>query len=228
MPSAVFILIHDGRVLMEQRPDRDDDFFPRAWLFPGGKLNPGEEPVAALLREATEELGIAIVDAEPLCAEQEVYYARPNEQSHRLYPWLVTRWYGEVPDHVLDSEAVLAWRTLNDALSSPVDCTRQMAEGVLRAIGKTTTCHAPKHAGPAAPAAYELTYRLAPTRGSRPVWGMVVTEGVCGACRIVWAQAIEQDGGDVIGLKALPEPAAPIAPEPVGLDAIAPAVAERG
>ena len=103
MPSAVFILIADGRVLMEQRLADDDGFFPNEWLFPGGKLEDGEEPVAALMREATEELGIAIVDATPLCGEEEVFYARPGEQSHRLYPWLVTRWYGEA------DTALLTW-----------------------------------------------------------------------------------------------------------------------
>lgn len=222
MPSAVFILIRDGRVLMEQRPDRDDDFFPGAWLFPGGKLNPGEEPVAALMREATEELGIAIVDATPLCTEETIYYARPNEQSHRLYPWLVTRWYGEVPDHVLDSEAVLAWRSLNDALASPVECTRQMAEAVLRALMARTACQAPAHKSGQA-SAFEVTYQEAPTKAERHVLaGATRTIGVCSPCRVPFGESIGHAGGTILSMKALPPPPPPIEPAPVGLDAIDP------
>lgn len=129
MPSAVFILIRDGLLLMERRID-DDPYFPDEWIFPGGKLEPGEEPVAALMREATEELGIEIVDAVPLCTLQQVFYARPHLASHRLFPWLVTRWRGDVPDCVLDSGGQLGWRTLDQALASPIECTRQMAEAV--------------------------------------------------------------------------------------------------
>ena len=44
-----------GRVLMSQR--RPDQSFPLCWEFPGGKVDPGEAPEAALVRELQEELG---------------------------------------------------------------------------------------------------------------------------------------------------------------------------
>ncbi len=45
----------DGRVLMSQR--RADQSLPLCWEFPGGKVEPGESPEAALRREIEEELG---------------------------------------------------------------------------------------------------------------------------------------------------------------------------
>jgi 8-oxo-dGTP diphosphatase len=47
-----------GRVLLSQR--RADQSFPLAWEFPGGKVEPGEDLITALVREIREELGCTI------------------------------------------------------------------------------------------------------------------------------------------------------------------------
>ena len=54
--SAVALVDADGRVLLAQRPEGK----PMAglWEFPGGKVDPGETPETALIRELAEELGI--------------------------------------------------------------------------------------------------------------------------------------------------------------------------
>jgi 8-oxo-dGTP diphosphatase len=47
-----------GRVLMSRR--RADQAMPNLWEFPGGKVEPGEHPEAALIREVHEELGCVV------------------------------------------------------------------------------------------------------------------------------------------------------------------------
>ena len=58
---AAALIDGDGRVLVQQRPRGK----PMAglWDFPGGKVEPGETPEAALIRELTEELGITVESA---------------------------------------------------------------------------------------------------------------------------------------------------------------------
>ncbi|WP_017603548.1 (deoxy)nucleoside triphosphate pyrophosphohydrolase [Nocardiopsis alkaliphila] len=57
-------IVRDGRVLAAQRAE------PAAlrglWEFPGGKIDPGESPAQALVRECREELGITIRAGAPV------------------------------------------------------------------------------------------------------------------------------------------------------------------
>lgn len=55
---AGLILGDDGRVLITQR--RADQALALLWEFPGGKVEPGEAPVAALERELREEIGVTV------------------------------------------------------------------------------------------------------------------------------------------------------------------------
>ena len=55
---AGLLLDDAGRVLVTQR--RADQTLPLQWEFPGGKVEPGEAPVAALARELSEELGVEV------------------------------------------------------------------------------------------------------------------------------------------------------------------------
>jgi 8-oxo-dGTP diphosphatase len=52
------LIVRDGVVLITQR--RADQALPLQWEFPGGKVEPGEAPVAALARELTEEIGVTV------------------------------------------------------------------------------------------------------------------------------------------------------------------------
>ena len=54
--SAVALIDPDGRVLLAQRPEGKS--MAGLWEFPGGKVEPGETPETALIRELHEELGI--------------------------------------------------------------------------------------------------------------------------------------------------------------------------
>ena len=52
------LLARDGHVLITQR--RADQALPLQWEFPGGKVEPGEAPALALVRELREEVGVTV------------------------------------------------------------------------------------------------------------------------------------------------------------------------
>ncbi len=56
--AACALIDADGRVLLARRPEGKK--MAGLWEFPGGKLDPGETPEAALIRELHEELGIEV------------------------------------------------------------------------------------------------------------------------------------------------------------------------
>jgi 8-oxo-dGTP diphosphatase len=69
--AAAVILRPDGRVLLAQRPSGKP--YAGYWEFPGGKLEPGETPMHALVRELHEELGIEVRRAAPWVVQEFVY-----------------------------------------------------------------------------------------------------------------------------------------------------------
>ncbi len=69
--AAAVILRPDGQVLLAQRPP--GKAYAGYWEFPGGKLEPGETPRAALDRELYEELGIVVRDAAPWFVQRYAY-----------------------------------------------------------------------------------------------------------------------------------------------------------
>ena len=87
---AVALVDADGRVLLAQRPEGR----PMAglWEFPGGKVQPGEAPEAALIRELKEELGIDVSEA---CLAPLTFASHRYERFHLLMPlFLCRRWNG--------------------------------------------------------------------------------------------------------------------------------------
>lgn len=92
----------DGRVLIGQRPPGKQ--MAGLWEFPGGKVEDGETPEAALIRELAEELGIV---ARRDCLAASVFASHAYEGFHLLMPlYLLRRWEGDV--HRLE-HASLAW-----------------------------------------------------------------------------------------------------------------------
>ena len=72
VPVVAAVLTDDrGRFLLAQRPAHKK--LGLKWEFPGGKVEPGETPEAALARELREELGIEITGIEPLPQFQHDY-----------------------------------------------------------------------------------------------------------------------------------------------------------
>ena len=78
-----------GNVLVNQR--RPGTHMAGFWEFPGGKLGAGENPRDGLRRELAEELGVEVLDAEPLL----VLSHRYPERCVQLDVWRVTRYQGK-------------------------------------------------------------------------------------------------------------------------------------
>ena len=88
--AAAVITGPDGRFLLGQRPA--GKVYAGYWEFPGGKIEPGEAPLAALKRELHEELGIEVELAYP-------WLTRDYDYAHaavRLRFFRVVRWSGSL------------------------------------------------------------------------------------------------------------------------------------
>ena len=99
---AVALVDGEGRVLLQQRlPGRT---MAGLWEFPGGKVEPGERPEAALIRELEEELGIATDEA---CLAPAAFASADNDGRHMLLLLYICRkWRGD--PRPLDA-AALQW-----------------------------------------------------------------------------------------------------------------------
>jgi 8-oxo-dGTP diphosphatase len=97
---AVALTDAQGRVLIAQRPF--DKEHGGLWEFPGGKIEPGESPEAALVRELREELGVtvALQDLEPLTFSS----AGRGTRHLLLLLYRCTAWQGE--PRALDAAAI--------------------------------------------------------------------------------------------------------------------------
>lgn len=88
--SAVALIDADGRVLLAQRPEGKS--MAGLWEFPGGKIEAGETPEAALIRELHEELGI---DTWESCLAPLTFASHSYDDFHLLMPLFACRkWQG--------------------------------------------------------------------------------------------------------------------------------------
>jgi 8-oxo-dGTP diphosphatase len=100
--AACALVDVDGRVLIAQRPEGKQ--LAGLWEFPGGKVEPGEPPEEALIRELKEELDIEVAKA---CLAPFVFASHAYESFHLLMPlWLCRRWSGTVQAR---EHQALAW-----------------------------------------------------------------------------------------------------------------------
>ena len=89
---AVALIDADGRVLIAQRPEGKS--MAGLWEFPGGKVEPGEAPDAALIRELQEELG---VDTRQSCLAPLTFASHAYDDFHLLMPLYVCRIWKGIP-----------------------------------------------------------------------------------------------------------------------------------
>jgi 8-oxo-dGTP diphosphatase len=91
--AAAALVDGDGRVLVQRRPEGK----PMAglWEFPGGKVEPGETPEAALIRELHEELGIETWGS---CLAPAAFASEPLGRRHLILLLYVCRKWRGIPE----------------------------------------------------------------------------------------------------------------------------------
>lgn len=114
---AVALIDADGRVLIAQRPEGRK--MAGLWEFPGGKIDPGELPEDALIRELKEELDI---DVTANCLAPFTFASHSYDDFHLLMPLYVCRvWDGQIQPR---EGQVLKWvrpQNLRDYPMPPAD-----------------------------------------------------------------------------------------------------------
>jgi 8-oxo-dGTP diphosphatase len=108
---AAAVIERPGEFLLAQRPEGKP--YPGYWEFPGGKIEPHEDALAALGRELHEELGIVVRDATPWITRVYAY----THATVRLHFFRVTAWDGE--PQPLEDQAI-AWQRAGHPDVSPM------------------------------------------------------------------------------------------------------------
>lgn len=111
--SAVALIDADGRVLLAQRPEGKS--LAGLWEFPGGKVEPGESPEAALIRELHEELGI---DTWTSCLAPLTFASHAYPGFHLLMPLFACRRWNGIP--APREGQALAWVRARDLSRYPM------------------------------------------------------------------------------------------------------------
>lgn len=101
--AAAVLQKSDASFLLAQRPS--NKIWAGYWEFPGGKIEPGETPYHALVRELHEELGIEVQAATPWLTRVFTY----PHATVRLHFFRVTEWSGELHPH---EGQVFSWQSI--------------------------------------------------------------------------------------------------------------------
>jgi 8-oxo-dGTP diphosphatase len=124
---AAALVDADGRVLVQQRPA--GTAMAGLWEFPGGKIEPGETPERALIRELAEELGI---DVEAACLAPACFASEPLADRHLLLLLYVCRkWSGTPTAH---HASALQWLRPAQMFALPMPPADRPLLGLLDAL----------------------------------------------------------------------------------------------
>jgi 8-oxo-dGTP diphosphatase len=111
--AAAALVDVDNRVLIAQRPVGKS--MAGLWEFPGGKVEPGETPEAALRRELLEELSIDVCET---CLAPFTFASHAYADFHLVMPlYLCRQWDGDL---VPREGQTLAWVRANRLIDYPM------------------------------------------------------------------------------------------------------------
>jgi 8-oxo-dGTP diphosphatase len=111
--SAVALIDIDGRVLIAQRPEGKS--MAGLWEFPGGKVEAGETPELALMRELEEELGIETLES---CLAPLTFASHTYDDFHLLMALFACRKWKGTP-HGKEGQS-LKWVRVNELKNYPM------------------------------------------------------------------------------------------------------------
>jgi 8-oxo-dGTP diphosphatase len=115
--AAAALVDSDNRVLICKRPEGKS--LSGLWEFPGGKVDPGETPEAALSRELKEELGIEVCET---CLAPFTFASHAYRDFHLLMPlYLCRNWEGEISPQEGQEVAWVRAKRLADYPMPPAD-----------------------------------------------------------------------------------------------------------
>jgi len=115
--AACALVDADGRVLLAKRPPGRP--LAGLWEFPGGKVEPGETPEAALIRELKEELDIEVPAK---CLAPLSFASHSYPEFHLLMPlYVCRRWEGDISPMQGQQLAWVRARKLADYAMPPAD-----------------------------------------------------------------------------------------------------------
>lgn len=127
---AAAVVLHEGRVLITQRPS--GTHLEGLWEFPGGKLEPGESPEEALVRECREELGVELDVVDILDVTAHTYPHRDVV----LFFYVALIREGTIEHRGVAAHRFVDARELDDAELPPADApvARKIREGRAHAL----------------------------------------------------------------------------------------------
>lgn len=115
--AAAALIDPDGRVLLARRPPGRS--MAGLWEFPGGKVEPGETPEGALIRELAEELGIGTWAS---CLAPITFASHAYDDFHLLMPlYACRRWEGQAAARERQELAWVKPREMRDLSMPPAD-----------------------------------------------------------------------------------------------------------
>lgn len=111
--GAAALVDGDGRVLIAKRPAHKA--MGGLWEFPGGKVEPGERPEDAVIRELKEELNLDVTRA---CLAPFAFASHGYGDFHLLMPLYLCRKWDGAPE--LREHEALAWKRPRDMADYPM------------------------------------------------------------------------------------------------------------